>query len=168
MASTVSREPAGPTLVVLRHAKSDWSTGLPDLERPLAQRGLRQAPEAGRWLAEHIGAIDLALVSPARRTRSTWDLVAAELDPVPASRVEQRLYTATVAGLVAVLRELSEDLTTVALVGHNPGVEDLVERLTGELVELKTSAIAVVNGWDSWAAVGEEPASVTAAGRPPR
>jgi phosphohistidine phosphatase len=155
------------TLVVLRHAKSDWSGHEPDLDRPLAPRGLRQAPEAGRWLAHHLDGIDLALVSPARRTRSTWQLVSAELDEEPPSRIDERIYGASAGELVDVLRELPDDLGTVVLVGHNPTVEDLVERLTGELVVLPTSAIAVVSGWTSWAGVGDEPAVLRTSGRPP-
>jgi len=159
--------PDAHTLVVLRHAKSDWSGGQPDLERPLSRRGQRQAPEAGRWLASNLEPIDLALVSPARRTQSTWDLVAAELDVLPPARVDDRLYAASAGGLVTVLRELSDDLGTVALVGHNPTVEDLVERLTGELVEMPTSAIAVIDVAESWATAGDERAELRASGRPP-
>ena len=73
----------GHTLILLRHAKSDWSTGDPDHERPLAARGVRQAPEAGRWLAAHLDRIDLAVVSTAERARRTWSLVSAELGAVP-------------------------------------------------------------------------------------
>src|SRR6478735_578713 len=70
----MAERPAGRTLVLLRHAKSDWSTGEPDPRRPLAGRGRRQAPEAGRWLAANLDAIDLAVVSPATRARQTWEL----------------------------------------------------------------------------------------------
>ncbi len=63
------------TLILLRHAKSDWSGDEVDLARPLADRGRRQAPDSGRWLNANIGSIALALVSPAERARSTWDLV---------------------------------------------------------------------------------------------
>ena len=67
------------TLILLRHAKSDWSGEEPDIDRPLAKRGRRQAPDTGRWLARSIHGIDLAVVSPAVRTRKTWDLVCKEL-----------------------------------------------------------------------------------------
>src|SRR4029079_1119605 len=87
--SSVSRE-----LIILRHAKSDWSGDEHDVDRPLAPRGRRQAPEAGQWLDARAGAIDLALVSPARRTRSTWELVAPELDSPPPIRYDDRLYAA--------------------------------------------------------------------------
>ena len=68
------------TLILLRHAKSDWSGNEADVDRPLSKRGLRQAPHAGRWLAHSISSIDLAVVSPATRARSTWELASAELD----------------------------------------------------------------------------------------
>lgn len=155
------------TLVLLRHAKSDWSGGAPDAARPLAKRGRRQAPEAGRWLAEHLDGIDLAVVSPATRARSTWDLVAAELDPAPPVRVEERVYAASDRELHAVVRDLPDDLRTVALVGHNPGLEDLVLRLTGEHAAMPTSAIAVVDVPGSWSSLDEGRARLLTAGRPP-
>ena len=68
------------TLILLRHAKSDWSGMEADIRRPLAQRGRRQAPEAGRWLGANVDNIDLVVLSPATRAQQTWELVAAELD----------------------------------------------------------------------------------------
>jgi phosphohistidine phosphatase len=157
------------TLIVLRHAKSDWSGDQPDLERPLARRGARQGSEAGRWLAEHLDdSIDLALVSPAERTRSTWELVAARFDVPPPALVDDRLYAASSARLLAVLREQPDELGTVLLLGHNPGVEDLVGRLTGAQAEMRTSAIAVIGVGGHWAQTGDAPAELRAAGRPPR
>jgi phosphohistidine phosphatase len=157
----------GHTLILLRHGKSDWSGDSPDLERPLAGRGRRQAPEAGRWLATNIHSIDVALVSSAARTRSTWELVAAELAAPPRARVDDRLYAATLEELLTVVRQLPDDLGTVVIVGHNPGMEDLVSCLTGEEVPMTTSSIAVVDLAGSWAQAGHGPATLRAAGRPP-
>ena len=131
------------TLVLLRHGKSDWSGGEPDHLRPLARRGQRQVPEAGRWLADNVGVIDLAIVSPAERTRETWRLAAAELDVPPPVREDGRVYAASARSLVGVLREVPEEMATVVLVGHNPGIEDLVASLTGRSVPMPTSALAV-------------------------
>jgi phosphohistidine phosphatase len=155
------------TLILLRHGKSDWSSDGPDIERPLAGRGRRQAPEAGRWLSTNIGSIDVALVSPALRTRSTWALVAAELDAPPQERVDDRIYAATLKELLAVVRQLPDDLGTVVMVGHNPGMEDLLSCLTGEEVPMTTSSVAVVDLVGSWAEAGHVPATLRAAGRPP-
>src|SRR3954464_3358045 len=110
--------PVTPELVVLRHAKSDWSGGEADQDRPLSRRGTRQASEAGRWLAARGRTIDLALVSPAERTRATWALAAAELGTAPSSRVDDRLYGASAGQLITVLREVPDDLETVLLVAH--------------------------------------------------
>ena len=96
------------TLILLRHGKSDWSGGEPDHLRPLASRGRRQAPEAGRWLAEHVGPVELALVSPAERTRETWRLAAAELAVPPPVREDDRLYAAPAESLLGVVRELAD------------------------------------------------------------
>ena len=155
------------TLVLLRHAKSDWSTGQGDRHRPLADRGRRQAPETGRWLAAHGPSLDLAVVSPAARARTTWDLVTAELSEVPVTQVDDRIYAATRDDLLDVVTDLPEDTGTVVLVGHNPGFEELVEHLTGEQVPLPTSAVALVDVPGAWADVRVGSCALRASGRPP-
>lgn len=153
------------TLVVLRHGKSDWSGDEPDRERPLGRRGERQAAEAGAWLAEHLERIDLAVVSPSVRTRLTWELVSGELDEEPEVRIDERVYAAWGRELRALVDELPDEADTVVLVGHNPGVEDLVHDLTGAYVSMPTSAIAVLTWEGAWADAAE--AKIVAAGRPP-
>jgi phosphohistidine phosphatase len=155
------------TLVLLRHAKSDWSGGEPDLLRPLAARGRRQAPEAGRWLASHLDGLDLAVVSPATRARETWDLVAAELATVPPVRIEERAYAADEEDLLGLVRALDPDLAAVVLVAHNPGLEDLASLLAAEWVAMKTSALVVLSFPGPWADVGQRAATLVASGRPP-
>ena len=155
------------TLIVLRHGKSDWSGGEPDHLRPLARRGRRQVPEAGRWLADNVGAIDLAVVSPAERTRETWRLAAAELAVPPPVREDDRVYAGSASSLLGVLRELPDDVGTVVLVGHNPGVEDLVASLTGRDVSMPTSALAVIDLPGPWSTAGSTAAELRAQGRPP-
>jgi phosphohistidine phosphatase len=155
------------TLILVRHAKSDWSVASADIDRPLAERGRRQAPEAGRWLAANIDDIGLAVVSPAHRARSTWELVAAELDVPPPSRVDDRVYAASGDELLAVVRDLPEDVETAVLVAHNPGLEDLVSLLTGTSTRLATSAIAVVTIPASWSSAAPQAAALRASGRPP-
>jgi phosphohistidine phosphatase len=155
------------TLILLRHGKSDWSGGEPDHLRPLAQRGRRQVPVAGRWLADNVGVIDLAVVSPAERALETWRLAAAELGVPPPVRQDDRVYAGSAAALLAVVRELPEELATVVLVGHNPGLEDLVADLTGREIAMPTSALAVVDLADSWSAAADGVAELRAHGRPP-
>ncbi|WP_460712780.1 SixA phosphatase family protein [Nocardioides dilutus] len=155
------------TLILLRHAKSDWSGGEADIARPLAKRGRRQAPDAGRWLAANIDRVDLAVVSPANRARSTWDLVSGVLDMSPRTRIDDRVNAASDDELLAVVRELPDDLETVVLVGHNPGLEDLILLLTGDWAPMPTSALAVITVSGSWATAGSGPAALRASGRPP-
>ena len=109
------------TLILLRHAKSDWSGMESDIRRPLADRGRRQAPKAGRWLAANVDRIDLAVVSPATRAQQTWELVSAELPAPPPTRIDERVYAASDRRLLAVVRDVMADINTVVLVGHNPG-----------------------------------------------
>jgi phosphohistidine phosphatase len=154
-------------LIVLRHAKSDWSGGEPDERRPLAERGRRQAPEAGRWLAENLETIDLAVVSPAERARSTWKLASAELDDPPTARIDERVYAASVDELVEVVQELPDDVRTAALVGHNPGIEELVGALTGTWAPMPTSALAVIAVAGTWSGAGASTAQLLVSGRPP-
>lgn len=118
-------------LILLRHTKSDWPDGIADQERPLAVRGRDAAPRIGAYLATEGLIADLVLVSPARRTRETWELVSAQLRAMPAVRSEPRLYEAPVARLLSVVREQPAGVHTLMLVGHNPGSEDLARLLIG-------------------------------------
>ncbi|MDI4664153.1 histidine phosphatase family protein [Xanthobacter autotrophicus] len=116
-------------LILLRHAKSDWPDGIADPERPLAQRGRMAAPRIGTYIAHEQLVPDRVLVSPARRTRETWDLVAAQLPPVKVVASEPRIYDAATARLLSVVREQPREAHSLMLVGHNPGLQDLAEML---------------------------------------
>ena len=155
------------TLILLRHAKSDWSGDESDRLRPLAKRGRRQAPDAGRWLAANIDSIDLAVVSPARRARDTWGLVAAELDMPPRTRIDDRVYAASGHELLSIVRDLSDDIETAVLVGHNPGIEKVASHLSGERLPMTTSALAVITIAGSWSTAAHHSAALRASGRPP-
>jgi phosphohistidine phosphatase len=138
-------------LVLLRHAKSAWPGGVPDAQRPLNERGQRDAPAAGRWLRENLDGLGAVVCSPARRTQETWALVAAELADPPSPTLDERIYGAPPDDLLAVIRELPDAAGSALLIGHNPGVAELVELLAGQEREMRTSSIAVLS-WDgSWA-----------------
>ena len=110
-------------LILLRHAKSDWSTGDPDEFRPLNARGRRDATALGDWLNGR-GNIDEFLVSPATRTMQTHSLACARppLAHVKTTIVTE-LYEASVGELVDVVRGTSEKAGRVVLIGHNPSIE---------------------------------------------
>ncbi|MEV5599328.1 histidine phosphatase family protein [Streptomyces sp. NPDC052496] len=149
-------------IVLLRHAKADWSQES-DHERPLAERGRKDAPVAGHWLAGSGITPDLTLCSTAARTRETWKLAVGELPQRPRTVYEERLYEASVGELIAVLNETSDDVTDLMLVGHNPGMHGLADALAGEaegdlLARMNrsgfpTSAIAVLTFAGSWKTV---------------
>ncbi len=138
------------TLILLRHAKSAWPADTRDVTRPLAKRGRRDAPAVGRWLREQGGKINLVVCSPAVRAVQTWDLAAAQLEDKPQVRHDERLYGASARDLLQVTQELPHKASTVVLVGHNPGLEDFLELLTGTVEVLKTSAIAVMVTTVTW------------------
>jgi phosphohistidine phosphatase len=158
-------------LVVLRHAKSAWPDGVADHERPLAPRGRRDAPVAGRLLAEADCLPDLALCSTAVRARETWELASAQWGTPPPVRHDPRVYAADVPDLLTVVREVSSEVETLLLVGHNPGLEELVLELAGDglddtLDEVRTkfptSAIAVLAWYGTtWRALAPGTALLT-------
>jgi phosphohistidine phosphatase len=148
-------------LVLLRHAKSDWPD-VADHERPLAKRGRRDAPRAGRWLARSGYVPDAVVCSTARRARETWELAAAALAQAgggaPPVRYEPRVYDATVLGLLMLVREFPEDERTVLIVGHNPGLAELAVGLAAPPPEppsaFPTAAVAVLGLAGDWASAG--------------
>jgi phosphohistidine phosphatase len=128
--------PAMRTLYLLRHAKSSWDDpALPDLERPLAPRGLRDA----KRIAKHIGRLGitpaLVLCSSAVRTQETLNLVRPALAET-AVQVEEQLYGASSATLLERIRSLPEEVGSVLLIGHNPGLQDLALVLASSGTEL--------------------------------
>ncbi|MCT2586697.1 SixA phosphatase family protein [Actinophytocola gossypii] len=154
------------TLVVVRHAKSDWDVGVEDHDRPLNERGRRDAPALGAWLRDNVDGIGLVVCSSAARARQTWRLASAALEPAPPVRYEQRVYAAEPSALMSVLDEVADDVGTTALVGHNPGLTELVEEVSGQAVELTTSAVAVLR-WDgAWADVWARRATLVAQATP--
>jgi phosphohistidine phosphatase len=117
-------------LFVLRHAKSSWNNAsLADFDRPLAARGQR----AAEAVAEHVATIDpppaLVLCSPARRAQDTIEPLRSRLPAGTEVRLEDDLYGADAPELLALLRNVPDDVASVMLVGHNPGLEDLVRGL---------------------------------------
>jgi phosphohistidine phosphatase len=119
-------------LMLLRHAKSDWPGGVSDFERPLAKRGREAAPAMGAYMKAQGLLPDLVLVSTARRTRETWELVQTALGVDVPARFEQRIYEAYPEHLLALAQGLDPSVRTVLFVGHNPGTEELAAELTGD------------------------------------
>lgn len=114
-------------LLLLRHAKSDWPEGLDDSLRPLAERGQNDAPEMGKAMAREGLIPDLALISTSVRTRQTWELLAPHLGGAVRSHEEPVLYGASEQTLLEFIRYAPEDVETLLLCAHNPGIERLAQ-----------------------------------------
>ncbi|MFD8206581.1 SixA phosphatase family protein [Streptomyces sp. NPDC059695] len=149
-------------IVLLRHAKADWNDES-DHERPLAERGRKDAPVAGRRLADSGITFDLALCSTAARTRETWKLAVHELPARPKTVYEERIYEASLGELIALVNETPDTVGDLLVIGHNPGMHALADALAGEsegdlLPRMNrsgfpTSAFAVLRFDGSWKAV---------------
>ena len=142
------------TLLVLRHAKSSWDQiDLDDFDRPLAARGQGAAPLMGQYLRKHGLQPDLVVCSPAARTQETWQLVQSELGADISCKMLRTIYLAAPSQLLAVVRRTPDDVGTLMVIGHNPGLERLASSLSGsgrdkDLAKLRTkfptAALAVI------------------------
>lgn len=144
------------TLYLLRHAKSSWKdASLADFERPLKGRG-RDAVEAmGRFLASKKVNISVLISSPSVRTRETVDLVLRHSRVQVEPLFDQRIYEASLSTLVQIVSEIPADKKTAMLVGHNPGMEELLALLTHETRQMPTCALARISlEGVSWKDVG--------------
>jgi phosphohistidine phosphatase len=144
-------------LLLLRHAKSSWAdASLADFDRPLNERGLRAAPLVGRLMRKRKLGPDVIICSPAERARQTAALVIEAAKFSAPLRFDERIYEATPARLVEVVSQAEEGAGEVLLVGHNPGLEGLLELLTGEPRSMPTAALArVALGIEKWGRLRE-------------
>jgi len=134
------------TLLLLRHAKAvSGSDSLRDLDRSLNDQGRRQAERVGKYLKEQNIGLDLVLSSTARRARETTELVLTAAECVIEVRYDLRIYEASRQQLLEVVSELEEQKNRILLVGHNPGLEELLQRLTGRFESMATGTLAKVD-----------------------
>lgn len=145
------------TLVILRHAKTERSEELVDIDRSLTERGHADAGAAGAWLTTHGYRPDLVVCSPARRTRQTWHGIAIGLDraDAPEVRYEPAIYTGDRDDLLELLHSVPDGFGTVLLIGHNPTVSMLSNALDADATRdsdgLPTCGVAVHEVPGSWA-----------------
>jgi phosphohistidine phosphatase len=134
------------TLLLMRHAKSSWDDPtLADFDRPLNPRGLRAAPAMGAFMRRGEILPERIFSSPAVRARETTRLVSEGGAFEAEIKLEDRIYEASANGLRQIAAEVDDACSCVMLVGHNPGMEHFVRHLTGEVVSMRTTALAVVD-----------------------
>jgi phosphohistidine phosphatase len=148
-------------LILLRHAKSDWtSAGMRDHARPLAVRGRDAAPRIGTYMTHHGLLPDLVLCSTAVRAQQTLDLIAAHFpEKVPIS-YDERIYEVGAEDILTVIKQTKADVHTLLVVGHNPGLRDLAELMIASgdvdararvLDKFPTAGLAVIDfPLDDW------------------
>ncbi len=144
------------TLILLRHAKSSWKdSDVADHDRPLNNRGKKTAPQMGRLLSKEGLVPDLILSSTAVRARETAKAVAKASSYKGPTELLESLYLATAGKLLSEARSHTPDsVGRLVLVGHNPGMEDLAEILSGKREGFPTAALAVFEvGIDRWEAL---------------
>lgn len=162
-------------LFILRHAKSAWDTdSASDFERPLAKRGIKDAPRIGRWMKAHDVYPEYIVSSPALRAKQTSCLVVKELS-IPEKEIhwDKRVYSADVPILLKVISECPPSNHALLLVGHNPGLEDLLIFLCGEKAtkpaagkRFPTAALAQLKLPDDWRRLEPRSARLNALIRP--
>ncbi len=134
------------TLLLLRHAKSSWGDpAARDFDRPLNKRGMKAAPLIGRYMRKRRVIPNVVISSPAVRARQTAESVVEAAGIDAKAQFEARIYEASVEQLMSVVSEIEERADVVLLVGHNFGIEQFLERLTGEVHHMPTAALAQIS-----------------------
>ena len=157
------------TLFLIRHAKSSWdNSALPDKDRPLNDRGRRDAPKIGDQLAKRDVKPDLMLSSPAVRALETAEIIAKKLDYKRKKIViDDRLYAAAADDLLDVVHKLDDKLERVMLFGHNPELTELAHRLSSKITNMPTCAVAEFTfDAKSWSSIGRAKPAKVALGYP--
>lgn len=145
------------TLLLLRHAKSDYPDGVADHRRPLAARGIREAALAGDWIRANVAGVDAVLCSTATRTRQTLTRTGIEAE----TRYDEDLYDTTPGTVIGLINGTHDDVATLLVVGHEPTMSllalgladpDTSDAEAAERISSKfpTSAIAVLTTSLPW------------------
>jgi phosphohistidine phosphatase len=146
-------------LLILRHAKSSWSNpSLADIDRPLNKRGKRDAPRIGALLRDQDLVPDLILCSPAVRAKKTAQAVSNESGYEGEIEIHDDLYPGDPSTYLEILASSPDEIDRAMIVGHNPGLEEFLDALTGESARLPTSALAQIRlPIHDWAEINQLP-----------
>lgn len=148
------------SLYLIRHAKSSWADlEMKDFDRPLNDRGKKNAPFMGKWLAQENIHPDLIISSPAKRAITTARKIAKEIDYLKDKIIQDKnIYEASVKTLLQIVNQIENEQNIVFLFGHNPGFTDFANYLTGENISnIPTCGIVQINfEIDDWKEVSKD------------
>jgi phosphohistidine phosphatase len=155
-------------LLLLRHAKAEnAAASSSDINRALNERGKIEAQAIGTFIRKQNLTVELVLCSPAVRARETTELVLSAAQAIADVRFDQRIYEASPQQLLEVISEVDDNTSAVLLVGHNPGMEELLRALTGREEPLATGTLAKIDfNFDEWSRVAAGKGSVDLMVRP--
>ena len=160
------------TLVIVRHAKSSWDQPvLSDHDRPLKKRGYKDAPLMGAVLTDWGPPVDRVLSSSAVRALETAEIIVQEMGlPLDEIQIEEDLYHASSSEILDIIEEQEDELDGLMLFGHNPGMTDLVNRLSDlDLYNLPTSGVVMLQyEKESWNEIADAEPVFTAYDFPKR
>ena len=147
----------GKRLIIMRHAKSSWTSGATtDHQRPLNKRGRHAAPRIGARLRDLDWIPDLVIASDSERTRETWQRMQAEFPDSIEENLSSAFYHGGLAAIANVCTSLPADISTLLVLGHNPGWEDAVANLSGQWARMTTANAALLESdIDDWADILE-------------
>jgi phosphohistidine phosphatase len=150
------------TLILVRHAKSSWSKpGLADIDRPLNERGMRDAPFMAKRMAEAGQPVDHLVSSPANRALTTAKCYAEALNLRDSLTIDPRVYEAGVAQLMNVINGFDDAWNCVLMFGHNPGFSYLIQYLCGQMLHMPTNGVSVLEAdLASWENLGTNAATL--------
>ncbi len=140
-------------IIIMRHAKSSWTSGATtDHQRPLNKRGRRAAPRIAARLRDLGWIPDLVIASDSERTRETWQRMQAEFPQPIAEHFSSDFYHGGLDAIASACTTLTEDTSTLLVLGHNPGWEYAVADLGGQWVRMTTANAALLESdLDDWA-----------------
>lgn len=146
-------------LILIRHAKSDWSNPLlDDFERPLNKRGSKNAPFMAKILKKEIQKPDLIISSPSFRTKLTLEYFLKEFEYKGEVIFEKSIYEAPYLNLLKAIKNVDDKYKTIFLIGHNPGLNDLANFLLGSFEDnIPTSGVLKIDfDTNSWKNISKD------------
>lgn len=143
-------------LLLIRHAKATHESGYVDFDRPLKQSGMQDSVLMATLLKGQLQIPQIIITSPALRTKTTAEIFANHFKlPVPGE--DKRIYEASENTWVKVINDLPDEYDFIGIVGHNPGISQILYYLTGQLKEMPTCAVAIISFEnDTWQSISEE------------